>query len=106
MVWNLKKNLTNSEKNLLVWAVYIPLSMVELEMLELDADNKHVILTGDFNARTGTDLEFFDKDNARNDQFVEIFETMENELPLLTMFWKEIMKTSVWTHMETFTWNL
>ena len=57
--------------------------MVELEMLELDADNKHVILTGDFNARTGTDLEFFYIDNAQNDQFVEIFETMENELPLL-----------------------
>ena len=60
--------------------------MVELEILELDADNKHVILTGDFNARTGTDFEFFYKGNARNDQFNEIFETMENELPLLTMF--------------------
>ena len=43
--------------------------MVELEMLELDADNKYVILTGDFNTRTGTDLEFFDIDNARNYQF-------------------------------------
>ena len=60
--------------------------MVQLEMLKLDADNKHVILTGDFNSRTGSDLEFFDIDNAQNDQFVEIFETMENELPLLTMF--------------------
>ena len=57
--------------------------MVQLEMLKLDADNKHVILKPVFNSRTGSDLEFFDIDNARNDQFVEIFETMENELPLL-----------------------
>lgn len=58
--------------------------MIELEMQELCSDDKHVILTGDFNARTGTSSEFFDIENAKNDQFEEIFDNMKDDLTFLS----------------------
>ena len=48
-------------------------------MQELAHSDKYVMLAGDFNARTGTDIEIFRVDNEKNDQFCEIFETMEDE---------------------------
>lgn len=50
----------------------------------MSSDDKHVILTGDFNAQTGTCLEYFNIENTRNDQFDEIFENMEDDLTFLS----------------------
>lgn len=91
VLWfEISKRFTNLEKNLLVGIVYISpenskyscrdsFSMIELEMQELSADDKQVILTGDFNARTGTVVDFYDIETEGKDQFSEIFQTMETE---------------------------
>lgn len=53
--------------------------MIELEMQELSVDDKRVILGSEFNAKTGTVVDFSDIENERKDKFSEIFETMETE---------------------------
>jgi hypothetical protein len=69
-VWfEISKQITGYDKKLLIGAVYIPpenskysrrdaFSLIELEMQELNYDEKHVIFAGNFNARTATDTEF------------------------------------------------
>lgn len=78
------------EENSLVGKEYIPpensrdrcrdlYSVIKLEMQELSADDKHVISTNDFNARTGTVVEFYDIETDGKNQFRKIFQTMETE---------------------------
>lgn len=53
--------------------------MIELETQEVSADDKHmhVIVTGDFNARTV--VNFYDIEIEGKDQFGEICQTTETE---------------------------
>ena len=51
-------------------------------MQELNYDEKHVMFAEDFNARTATDIEFFNVNEIQNKEFEEIFENMDNEIDL------------------------
>jgi exonuclease III len=94
VLWfEISKQITGYDKKSFIRAVYIPpenskysridaFSLIELEMKELNHDEKHVIFAGDFNARTASDIEFFNANDTPNKEFEEIFESMHNEIDL------------------------
>ena len=94
VLWfELSKNVTNFDNNLIVGIIYIPpenskyssrelFTNIEMEMHELVKNGKHVILTGDFNARTGTELDIHEFIYDINDRFYEIFENSHFNIDL------------------------
>lgn len=94
VLWfEISKTITNTDKNIIVGNVYIPpenskysnkdvFSLLEIEMQNMLTNNKHVILAGDFNARTGTRTEIHSVLHESMDRFNEIFEESQSEFNL------------------------
>ena len=89
---------TKFDRNVLVGSIYIPpenskyssreaFNEIEIEMHELmhanTCNEKHVILTGDFNARTGTESEIFYYEVEHENNIIDFLEFIHPNIPFL-----------------------